>query len=94
VLTDTSKHGTFVNQLPARKTRVFAGDRIRFGGRAKVQLVFLVGDEDVPTDPIGTAPLSTNDFPHLANMMLGLSALGPERVVNGFSRSCSIRRST
>jgi len=82
VLTDTSKHGTFVNQLPARKTRVFAGDRIRFGGRAKVQLVFLVGDEDVPTDPIGTAPLSTNDFPHLANMMLGLSALGPERVVN------------
>jgi sigma-B regulation protein RsbU (phosphoserine phosphatase) len=80
IVVDASANGTFVNDLPMAKARLFDGDRLRFGGPANTRIVFRLGDDDPSTEhPPALAP---PEFPHLANLLLGLSGLGPERVVN------------
>jgi serine phosphatase RsbU (regulator of sigma subunit) len=74
-----SRCGTFVNDLPTVKSRLFDGDRIRIGGTANALITFRLGDDDPPTD---TPVLPPTEFLNIANRLMTLSDLGPERVVS------------
>jgi phosphoserine phosphatase RsbU/P len=80
IVVDASANGTFVNDLPMAKARLFDGDRLRFGGPANARIVFRLTDDDPPTENLAALPAP--EFPHVANLLMGLSGFGPERVVS------------
>lgn len=73
--------GTYVNEQPTETARLFDGDLLRFGGPATARIVFLLSDDDDPPteDPPALVP---SEFLHLSQLLLWLSGLGPERVVD------------
>ncbi|HEY5617374.1 MAG TPA: SpoIIE family protein phosphatase [Vicinamibacterales bacterium] len=75
-----SKFGTFVNGAKATEQVLAHGDRIRLGEADGIEIVFLVGEDDVSQER--SALSAATELRHMASLLEGLRALGSGRVLD------------
>ncbi|MGH9255731.1 MAG: SpoIIE family protein phosphatase [Vicinamibacterales bacterium] len=75
-----SKFGTFVNGAKAHEQVLAHGDRIRLGDADGVDIVFLIGEDDVSHER--SALSAATELRHMASLLEGLRALGSGRVLD------------
>ena len=75
-----SKFGTFVNGTRAAEHLLQHGDRIRLGESSDIEILFLVGDEDVSRER--SAATAAGELRHISALLEGLRALGSGRVLD------------
>jgi serine phosphatase RsbU (regulator of sigma subunit) len=75
-----SKFGTFVNGTRTAEHVLAHGDTIRLGESHDIEIVFLIGDEDVSRER--SALSAATELRHMAGLLEGLRALGSGRVLD------------
>ncbi|MBF8300541.1 MAG: hypothetical protein HW394_911 [Acidobacteria bacterium] len=75
-----SKFGTYVNGARTTEHALAHGDLIRLGESHDIEIVFLVGADDVPRER--SALSAATELRHMAGLLEGLRALGSGRVLD------------